>query len=68
MSDSFLPAQPPFLRTVDAPSAFGPGAYNRVQSVILADDEDVSWIWTSLPNGTQFVSGYTIIKRLAPNR
>ncbi len=68
MPDSCLPPQRPLLRTVDAPSAFGPGAYNRVQSVILADDEDVSWIWTSLPNGTQYVSGYSIIKRPIPNR
>jgi len=68
MSGYSLPRQPPLRRTGDAPSAFGPGAYNRVQSVILADDEDVSWIWTSLPNGTQYVSGYTIVKRPAPGR
>lgn len=66
MPDSSLPPLPHLLRCVDAPSAFGPGTYNRVQSVVLADDEDVGWIWTSLPNGTQFVSGYTIFKRLAP--
>jgi hypothetical protein len=67
MFDSSLPPQRPLLRTVDAPSAFGPGAYNRVHCVILAEDEDVSWIWTSGPNGMPYVSGYTIIKRPAPD-
>lgn len=54
------------LRTVDTLSAFGPGADNRVRSVVLADREDDSWIWTSLPNGTQCGSGYSIIKRPDP--
>jgi hypothetical protein len=28
-------------------------------SVLLADNEDVEWHWTHLPNGS-YVSGYTI--------
>lgn len=53
-------------RTILAPqSALNPSAQepaNRVISVELAEDEDVQWIWTSLPDGTAYVSGYNIIK------
>ncbi len=36
---------------------------NRQLIVRLEEDEDVQWIWTRLPNGQQYVSGYTIVKR-----
>jgi hypothetical protein len=52
-------------RTVSAPSpssAAGVQA-NRVLSVVLAADEDVQWITTIAPDGSAFVSGYTIIKK-----
>ncbi|PZD70314.1 hypothetical protein C1752_14315 [Acaryochloris thomasi RCC1774] len=54
-------------RTVFAPqSALDASAQepaNRVISVELAEDEDVQWIWMSLPEGTAYVSGYNIIKK-----
>lgn len=34
---------------------------NRVVSVVLREEEDVRWIWTSAFGG-QYVSGYTIIR------
>lgn len=49
-------------RTVSAPSPIGPGAVNRVQSVVVGKDDDVQWTWTRLPGGVQFVSGYTILR------
>ncbi|MEM8779232.1 MAG: hypothetical protein AAGF26_10235 [Cyanobacteria bacterium P01_G01_bin.49] len=36
---------------------------NRVISVELENDEDVAWIWMSLPDRARYVSGYTILKR-----
>jgi hypothetical protein len=36
---------------------------NRVISVELTEDEDIEWIWISLPDGTSYVNGYTIIKK-----
>ena len=36
---------------------------NRPMSVLLKSDEDVEWIWSPLPSGQQFVSGYKIVKR-----
>jgi hypothetical protein len=59
------PGIPKRKRTVYAPPPVGEGAVNRIDSVILAEDEDVEWQWTHDPDGTHFVSGYTII-RIAP--
>lgn len=36
---------------------------NRVISVELEDGEDVEWMWMALPDGTKYVSGYTIVKK-----
>ena len=36
---------------------------NRVISVEVDDNEDVEWMWTSLPEGTKYISGYTIVKK-----
>ncbi|WP_414590484.1 hypothetical protein [Anabaena sp. CCY 9614] len=36
---------------------------NRVISVELENAEDVEWVWMSLPDGTKYVSGYTIVKK-----
>lgn len=49
---------------VFAPAPFGRGAVNRIVSVVLEEDQDVIWEWTRAPDGTQFVSGYTIVPRL----
>jgi len=35
---------------------------NRVLSVVLKPGEDVEWVWMSLPDGGNYVSGYRIIK------
>jgi hypothetical protein len=47
------------------PSLVSPSSLpsSRVISVELENDEDVEWVWMSLPDGTQYVSGYTIIKK-----
>jgi hypothetical protein len=37
---------------------------NRVISVEFNGDEEIKWIWTFLPNGEKYVSGYTIIKKI----
>ena len=54
-------------RIVDAPgpvrSAAHPSAQNRIQSVVVAEDEDVHWQWTVLAGGGRIVTGYTIVKR-----
>ena len=36
---------------------------NRLLTVAVQEDEDVEWTWSSLPNGQQYVSGYTIVKK-----
>ena len=36
-------------------------APNRVLSVKLKPDEEVEWLWTSIP-GARYVSGYRIVK------
>jgi hypothetical protein len=36
---------------------------NRPLSVVLAEDEGVEWIWSTLPGGQQYVSGYKIVKK-----
>ncbi|WP_322877567.1 hypothetical protein [Pseudocalidococcus azoricus] len=38
---------------------------NRVISVEIGDDEDVEWLWISLPDGTKYVSGYTVVPKTA---
>ena len=52
-------------RIVMAPAPTGPGAFNRIVSVVLEEDQDVIWEWTRSPNGAEFVSGYTIVPRLS---
>jgi len=53
-------------RVVPAPvpviPAGAPLPPNRVEFVVLAPGEDVAWTWTSSPNGTSYVSGFTIFK------
>ena len=36
---------------------------NRVLSVVLAEEEDVEWIWTNSLAGS-YVSGYSIVKKV----
>ncbi|MGB3694868.1 MAG: hypothetical protein WBG70_11340 [Spirulinaceae cyanobacterium] len=36
---------------------------NHLISIQLDDHEDVEWIWTSLPDGVDYVSGYKIIEK-----
>ncbi|MGF1481902.1 MAG: hypothetical protein ACFB4I_20880 [Cyanophyceae cyanobacterium] len=54
-------------RTVFAPQPTGilPSQHliAPVISVELAENEDVQWTWTTLPNGQQYVSGYTVVKK-----
>ena len=45
--------------TSTLPTSLSP---NRVISVELNPDEDVTWVWTILP-ATRYVSGYNIIKK-----
>jgi hypothetical protein len=52
-------------RVVPAPEPelmAGQVAPNRVLSVTLKPGEDVEWLWTSLPSGGSYVSGYRILK------
>lgn len=51
-------------RTITAPAPVGPGAVNRIQSVVVDQDHDVIWEWTHLRDGARFVSGYQIVARL----
>lgn len=66
MSDLIHNSKASRMRTVVPPPPVGPGASNSVMSVNVAGDEDVSWTWTSRPNGTRFVSGYVIVKLRVP--
>ncbi len=57
-------------RVVTAPQSSGLVSQtqpNRQLSVRLEEDEDVQWIWTRSPDGQQYVSGYTIVKRSGDN-
>ncbi|MGC8504745.1 MAG: hypothetical protein ACP5MM_08115, partial [Acidithiobacillus sp.] len=36
---------------------------NRVLSVELDEDEEVTWTWSVLPSGEQYISGYSIVKK-----
>jgi len=38
-------------------------APNRVLAVKLEPGEDVEWLWTALPQGGRYVSGYRILRR-----
>ena len=49
-----LAPEPELMARQDAP--------NRVLSVNLKPEEDVEWLWTSLPFGGRYVSGYRILK------
>ena len=55
-------------RVVTAPEPSVPANQlppNRPLSVTLTESEDVEWIWSSLANGQQYVSGYKIVKAAA---
>jgi len=45
--------QPTLMSSFELPA-------NRVISVELNPEEEVEWAWTLLPDGTSYVSGYTI--------
>ena len=49
--------------SVQAPQPHGPLPPNRVVRVDLAEDEEVEWTWSTLPNGERYVSGYSIRKK-----
>ena len=56
---------PELTRVVQAPHPLLPADLlpaNRPLSVVLKGDEDVEWVWSTLPNGHRYVSGYTIVK------
>lgn len=63
MSDQAEPSKARKTRVLRPPPPIGPGSSNQVINVTVGEDEDVNWTWTSRPDGTQFVSGYTIVKR-----
>ncbi|MBI4612185.1 MAG: hypothetical protein HY720_01100 [Planctomycetes bacterium] len=50
-------------RSVPAPNPSGPAPSTRPLSVTLDEDEEVHWTWTLGPDGTRYVSGYTIVRR-----
>lgn len=61
------PDRPKPRHTVRAPEptlpATGAVPANRVVSVDVEDGEEVEWTWTSLPDGSRYVSGYTITRK-----
>jgi hypothetical protein len=50
-------------RIVQPPVTDGSVGASSVLSVALAEDEEVNWLWTHLPDGRSFVSGYEVIKK-----
>ena len=54
-------------RVVEAPapvrSTANPSAQNRIRTATVAENEDVRWEWTDLPEGGRVVTGYTTVKR-----
>lgn len=68
MSDQVEPSKAPKTRTLVPPPPIAPGSSNQVMNVTVGEDEDVVWTWTSRPDGAQFVSGYTIVKRRVQSR
>lgn len=52
-----VPVPQPILVSSSQPPA------NRVISIELGDDEDVEWLWASMPDGSKYVSGYTIVQK-----
>jgi hypothetical protein len=50
-------------RKVVAPAPIGRNAVNRINSVVVAEDQDVQWQWIHLPDGGRFVSGYRLVPR-----
>lgn len=36
---------------------------NRPLDVVLAADEDAEWIWSPLPGGQSYISGYKVVKK-----
>ena len=51
-------------RSVEAPKSTYQGVPPTILSnVLLADDEEVQWIWTHTSKGS-YVSGYQIIEKL----
>ena len=59
---------PKLKRTITAPVPIGRGAVNRIQSVVVSVDQDVTWEWTHSPDGARFVTGYRIVPRLPTQR
>ncbi|MBP0020720.1 MAG: hypothetical protein J7647_24585 [Cyanobacteria bacterium SBLK] len=53
-------------RIVSAPQPIFASSFpipaNRILNVELEENENVEWIWTLLPDGTRYVSGYTLVK------
>lgn len=43
-----------------------PSPANRVIGVDLKDQEDVAWLWSDMPDGQKYVSGYTIFDKNVP--
>lgn len=37
---------------------------NRPLYVVLAEDEDVEWIWSPLPSGQSYISGFKLVKKV----
>jgi len=50
-----------FVRSAKAPR-LTVGNANGIISVDFAEDEEVQWNWTHMPQGS-YVSGYTLIKK-----
>ena len=49
-------------RSVEAPKSTYQGAPVVFSNVLLAEDEEVQWIWTHASEGS-YVSGYKIIEK-----
>lgn len=50
-------------RIVHPPATEGTERTSSVLSVALAEDEEVNWLWTHLPDGRSLVTGYEVIKK-----
>ena len=58
------------LRTVIAPLPTPASEIlppNRILSVVLEEDEEVEWVWSTAPDGVSYVSGYAIMKHQQEN-
>ena len=63
MKDVIQPPKPRRTIVAPEPATTSPLAPNRVLSVELEQDEEVTWTWSALPSGEQYVSGYSIVKK-----